>query len=206
VGIVGRGGLAPGELEATARSVATAIATYDQRGCVSPQVVYVEEGGHNSGPDFTLRLADALREVEARTPTGPLGSGEASTLQQARGTAELHAAATGGVVRHGDAAPWTVVFEPVPGPVTPVSGRFVRVRPVVDASALPGLLLPLGRHLQTVATAGLEDRLEEIARALGETGASRVTSFDATAFPPAWWHHDGRGPLLDLVRWVDLDG
>jgi hypothetical protein len=48
--------------------------------------------------------------------------------------------------------------------------------------------------------------MTEIAGRLGLVGASRVVPFESVAFPPPWWHHDGRGPLLDLVRWVDVEG
>ena len=205
VGVVGREALAASLVGRTAVEVAEAVALFDQRGCVSPQVIYVEEGGACSPAELAERLASALAGLETRWPGGSLDVARASRLQQARGTAELLAATTGGLVRHGRAAPWTVVFEPAPLPLGPAAGRFVRVRPLVDAVELPGLLGPLGPHLQTVGVAGLGERLESVARALAEAGASRVAPFHAVAFPPAWWHHDGRGPLLDLVRWVDLE-
>jgi hypothetical protein len=205
VGVVGRDALGAKRVEATAAEVAAAVATYDQRGCVSPQVIFVEEGGATSPAGFADALARALEAVEARLPTGRLDAAQASTLQQARGTAELLAATAGGVVRHGFRAAWTIVFAAmaiVPGPT---AGRFVFVRPLRDAEELPEALGRLGPHLQTVGAAGLDERLEAVAGALGLVGASRVAPFGSVAFPPAWWHHDGRGPLLDLVRWVDLE-
>jgi hypothetical protein len=214
VGVVGRDALTAKAVERTAGEVAEAVALFDQHGCVSPQAIYVEEGGACAPPAFTERLASAFADLERRLPGGRLDAAASSTLQQARGTAELLSASGGGQVRHGHAAPWTVVFEPagVPfgptgGPLAgPTAGRWVRVRPIADVADLPGLLAPLGPHLQTVGVAGLGDRLPEVARALGEMGASRIAPFDSVAFPPAWWHHDGRSPLLDLVRWVDLEG
>jgi hypothetical protein len=205
VGIVGREALAPALIEATASDVATAVSMYDQRGCVSPQVVFVEQGGSGSPADFAEAIARALADAETRLPAGRLDTAQASALQQARASAELLAASRHGFVRHGHASPWTVVLESTPQPPMPTAGRFVRVRPVADARELPDLLAPLGAHLQTVGVAGLGDRVEGVARALGEIGASRVAPFGAVAYPPAWWHHDGRGPLLDLVRWVDLE-
>jgi hypothetical protein len=204
VGVVGREALAPSAVDEAATSVARSVAMFDQRGCVSPQVVFVEEAGACSPADFADRLAAALAALEERLPTGALPAGAASTLQQARGTAEIFAASSGGRVWHGGAAAWTVVFETGGAPSTPTAGRFVRVRAVPDADALPAILGPLGPHLQTVGVAGLGARLENVARALGSLGASRVAPFESVPFPPAWWHHDGRGPLLDLVRWVDL--
>jgi hypothetical protein len=79
------------------------------------------------------------------------------------------------------------------------------VKPVADVLDVPALVSPLGRHLQTVAVAGCGSRLERLAGALTEAGASRVAGFDATPFPAPWWHHDGQGPLRALVRWADLE-
>jgi hypothetical protein len=205
VGIVGREALTPERLDDAARDVALAVGMYDQRGCVSPQLMLVEEGGATAPADFAQALAGALAELEARLPTGRLDTAGAAALQQARSTAELLAAPSQGVVRHGGAAAWTVVWEGEPRAATLTAGRFVRVRPLADLAGAADTLAPLGAHLQTVAVAGAGERLESLARALAEVGASRVAPFASVSFPPPWWHHDGRGPLLDLVRWVDLE-
>jgi len=206
IGVVGRDALGPSQFEATARDVATAVAQYDQRGCVSPQIVFVEEGGAASPAEFAESLARALTELATTLPSGPLDTSAASTLQQARATAELATAASGrGFVRHGRAAPWTVVLQRGAQTATPTAGRFARVCPVADANDVAALVAHVGPHLQTVGVAGLGARTEAVARALGHVGASRLAPFASVAYPPAWWHHDGRGPLLELVRWVDLE-
>jgi hypothetical protein len=206
VGVVGREALARGSVAGTSADVARAVALFDQRGCVSPQLVFVEEGGDLTPADFTDALARALAELEGVLPAGALGLGEASRLQQARGTAELLEGSGVAKVVHGGASTWTVVLgHDVAGDVSP-GGRYLRVRPVSDAEQVPALLEPLASHLQTVGVAGLGSRVGELAKRLGRVGASRITSFDRVPFPPPWWHHDGRGPLRDLVRWVDLEG
>lgn len=205
VGLVGREALTRDAIGAVAADVAEAVAFFDQKGCVSPQAVYVEEGGELSPADFVRQLGTALRVVEERMPSGPLGVGEASALQQARGTAELLASTGSGAVVHGGPSPWTVALEQEPGEAGPTAGRYVRVRVLADATDIARALEPLFGHLQTVGVAGLGERLERVAEALAVAGASRVTPFSEVAFPRPWWHHDGGEPLRDLVRWVDLE-
>jgi hypothetical protein len=205
VGIVGRDALTAELVVDAASRVATAVAMYDQRGCVSPQIVYVEEGGAKSPVDFVDLLSSSLAEIETRLPSGGLDTAQASRLQQARSTAEFVAASERGAVRHGRSSPWTVVLDRGAQPGVSTAGRFVWVRPVADATDVPMLVSAFARHLQTVGVAGLGTRVERVATALGQVGASRVAPFESVAYPPAWWHHDGRGPLLDLVRWVDLE-
>ena len=206
-GVVGREALEPGHRHRTASEVAGAVAFFDQRGCVSPQIVFVEEGGEASPGAFARELATAMQAVERHLPGGTLDPGEASLRHQVRGTAELQGAAGTGVEVHdGGAAGWSVIYDPVPGLGPSCVGRLVRVKPVADILDVPELVSPLGHHLQTVAVAGCGARLERLAGALTEAGVSRVAGFDATPFPAPWWHHDGQGPLGALVRWADLEG
>ncbi len=210
VGIVGRAALGAnvsvGGPANVARDVAMSVAIFDQRGCVCPQIVYVEEGGELTPHDFAERLAAAFAEIERRLPGGPLEAEESAALQQFRGNAELHAATGSGQVYHGGAqASWTVVYESaaVPGPTC--LARSIRVRPIRDAEELSGQLAPLQSHLQTIGVAGLADRLGEVAPAWGRLGASRIVPFSRVPFPPPWWLHDGRGPLRELIRWVEVE-
>jgi len=208
VALVGRAALTRSDLPTTASDVARAVATFDQRGCVCPRVVWVEEGGEVSPRVFAEAVARAMEALEDTLPSGWLELEEASALQQRRGTAELLAASGADVgVWSGGPLPWTVVLEG--GSTTRVGdgpGRFVRVRAIEDASGIAPVLKPLAPHLQTVAVAGLGDRVEAIAEELAFDGALRITPMSHAPWPPPWWHHDGRGPLQALSRWVDLEG
>ena len=223
VGVVGREALVADRMDRTAAEVARAVALFDQRGCVSPQVIYVEVGGEDAAEGsaagrsasrggrsaaqlFAHRLARAFEELEARLPGGTLDVEEASAVQQLRGTAELMAASGSPVeVVHGGDSSWTVVYEAEAGPSPSCVGRVVRIRPLGGLDELPALLEPARHHLQTVGIAGLGARAPMLATALGRLGVSRVAPFTSVAFPPADWHHDGGRPLGDLVRWVDLE-
>jgi hypothetical protein len=211
VGVVGVGALEEPHATASAASVARAVAIFDQRGCVSPRVVYVEEGGVLSPREFARLLAQSLAGLERELPSGTLDPAEASALHQVRGTAELIAAAdpgsdSGTEIHHGGEASWTVIFDHGPADPAPCLGRTVRVVPLTDVEQLPKLIARVGAHLQTVGTAGLGDRSKGLAVSLGRAGVSRVVPFAAVPFPPPWWHHDGGTPLGDLVHWVYLEG
>jgi hypothetical protein len=158
-------------------------------------------------------IADGLGELEGRLPSGPLDRLERSGVHQVRGTAEMLSSGWGSgpdaedrpFLIHGGDAPWTVFYDPYRAVESSCIGRVVIVRPFRTLQELEERLRPVGPHLQTVGVAGLGDRLEEVAVVLGALGASRVAPFATVPFPSPWWHHDGRGPLRDLVRWVDLE-
>lgn len=220
VGIVGREALVPegygtagSAVEAAAADVARSVSLFEQRGCVCPQLVYVEEGGRVGPSDFAAILAEAFSALEEELPGPPVSMDEAGARQQLRSTAEMQAASGAVELHHGGrgddgdrGGTWTVILErePLAGPSG--GARTVRLRPIADAMDLGEALEPLGPHLQSVGYAGLGDRLDEVAEAVGRTGASRVAPFRALSFPPPWWLHDGQGPLRALIRWVELEG
>jgi hypothetical protein len=61
----------------------------------------------------------------------------------------------------------------------------------------------VARHLQTVALAGFGAETDAVCERLARLGVSRITGLEGVSFPPAWWLHDGRGPLRRLVRWTE---
>jgi len=206
VGVVGREALEEAHRHRVVSEIAGAVGFFDQRGCVSPQIVYVEEGGEASPADVARELAAAMDARERHLPGGTLDPLEASRLHQVRGAAEMLAAAGSGVeVRHGGSAAWTVIYDPLPAFTASCAGRVVRVKPVRDVLDVGRLVAPFARHVQSAAVAGIGTRLERLSGELAQVGVSRIAGFDAAPFPPPWWHHDGQGPLGVLLRWVDLD-
>jgi len=206
VGVVGREALTPESVSVVAGDVATAVGMFDQRGCVCPHVLYVEEGGDVASADFAQHLAVAFGELETRLPGGDLDAVDAASLQQLRGNAELHAATgSGRVYTGGGEASWTVLYEPTPMPGPACLARSIRVRPLRDVDEVAGELASIGEQLQTIGVAGLGDRIRELAPGWGRLGASRIVPFRGVPFPPPWWLHDGGGPLRELVRWVEVE-
>jgi hypothetical protein len=205
-GIVGRAALTPDAVAGAAHRAARSVGLFDQRGCVSPHVLFVEEGAGLEA--FVAALADGLEGLERELPRGRVDTAEASAAQQLKGTFEMRRAAGQDVeVRAGRGGRWTVVLERGGRLVPSCLGRVVRVVPVEDAADVPALVEDLGDHLQTAGVEGVPtDRLRTLAETLARAGVLRVAPLGKVAFPPAWWRHDGRGPLEVLARWVEMEG
>ncbi len=208
-GAVGKGVLT-GEAPArqTAFDAAEAVALLEQRGCVSPHVIWVEEGGVISPARWAALLAEAMNEVAELLPPLSPDPDLASALAQLKGTAELRAAASrGDQIFSGKANAWTVLYDPEPAFAPSCLGRTVRVKPIHSLEELPAVLAPIGAQLQTLALEGAgegkeSERYEALTQSLARAGVLRITRFRRQPFPPAWWRHDGKGPLETLVRWV----
>jgi len=207
-GLLGRGGLYDeASARGVARDAAKAVALFDQRGCVSPHLFLVEGSGEVEPEEWTRYLAEALDELETTLPSGTVPPETGVAIQQLRGEREVAESQGNGMVLHGgDRAPWTVVFEPGGVPAPSCLHRVVRVVPVGEVSEALDACREWGPYLQTVGVEGFHERSRAIQERLARLGVSRIVPFAAVPWPEAWWHHDGSGPLQDLVRWTDAEG
>lgn len=205
IGLVGRDALTEEGARHTALRVARATAIFDQQGCVSPHLVYAENG-EVSVEEFARLVAEELRFLQEELPRGGISAAEAATIHQLRAAGEFRELAGAGTrVFAGEGTSFTVVYEPRPGFEPSCLNRFLTIKPVDDLSDAIQQLRPVASRLQSVGIAGANGRLAGIAELLGRLGASRITTFDALPWPPPSWHHDGQPPLAELVRWADLE-
>lgn len=206
VGLVGADAV-DADVDGLADAVARAVATFDQHGCVSPHAIWVEDPDGTVTETFAEALASAFPIVEAELPRGQIEPAEAAAIQQDRGAAEMRGHAMGGVrLFAGPGTRWTVVLDREPVFRPSCLNRFVHIHPIAALEEAVDLLAPQGHQLQSVAIAGREADRTGLAHRLARIGATRVTTFDRLPWPPPDWHHDGRGPLRELIRWVDLEG
>ena len=196
---------APAPVEELAQEAAQAVAAFDQHGCVSPHALWVEDVGDGRAAAFARALATAMERLAEELPRGAVSAAEASAIQQARGAAELRGIRSGGKVLASGGTRWTVVYDPEPGFRPSCLNRFVYVHPVAELDSVMRQLEPHGHLLQSVALEVNADRRDRLADRLARLGATRVSTLRRLPWPPPEWHHDGRGALTELVRWVDLE-
>ena len=89
------------------------ICAYDQRGCLSPQLVFIEAATDRSARDFALRLAEeGLDPMSQTLPRGPLPASVGAEQTQWRGLAEVEGTLIRGksfglAIRSAQAARWS---------------------------------------------------------------------------------------------------
>lgn len=206
-GIVARESLDARGTGESASAAALDVATFDQQGCVSPHLIYVEEGGEITPREWARMLAISMEQLERELPRGTLAPGEASAIRQLRGEAEFAQIAGSGVEIHcsPESTAWTVIYEPDTAFVASCLNRVVRIKPIADLEQIAPLVESVGPMLQTVGVSASAERMAGVAAVMGRLGASRVAPLGQMAWPPSRWHHDGRPPLRDLVRWCDME-
>ena len=184
--VVGREALGLGTLQCLAERVAYDVSLFDQQGCVSPHVIYVERGGAIPPEGFAERLAEAMAAFEQAMPRGRLALEEASAIRQTRTEAELREL-RGEPIRlfqsPGGTA-WTVIYEDDQTFVPSCLNRVIRVKPLAEIGEVPNLVRPISRYLQTVGVAMSRERQDRLAEALAPLGVCRVCSVGEMPHPP----------------------
>lgn len=195
VAILGRG--ASGALPDLLHDLALDVCAYDQRGCLSPQVLYVEEGGSLPARDAAAAIAAGFPAVARALPPGP-----PDPAVQAARYLHVEAARFDGEVFEGNG--FAVCFRPDPAFVPGSCARVLDVRPLPSIPDLAALLAPVAGRLQGVAAAVGDGELPRLVQAVGRLGASRICLPGRLQRPPAWWRSDGLPILSPHLRTVGI--
>jgi hypothetical protein len=184
------------------------IIAWNQLGCLSPHVIYVQLGGEISPEHFAQLLAEELERREQIEPRGELPAEHAAAIASRRGIYEVRAAHSPELTRHffsKDSTAWTVVFEADARFQLSCLNRFIYVKGVADLKTALENADGVRGKVSTVGIAAPEEKINEIATQLARWGATRICPIGQMQNPPLTWRHDGRPALADLVTWTDLE-
>lgn len=177
-------------LSDTIRELSLDVCAYDQRGCLSPQLVYVEESAEHSVGSFARRLAsEGLEPMSLRLPRGPLPPSIGAKQAQWRGLAEVEGTLICGAtyavaVRPARAIRWSPGYRNV---------TLVPVRGVADALQA---MEPIGSNLKCVGAdpASISEIRTQLERSPGLSayacalGTMQTPALDAPADGRPIWH------------------
>lgn len=206
-GIISNKTLDPQKTWRTVHQAALDVVRYDQQGCYSPHLFYVQKGGHVSPREFARYIARELDNFEKRYPRRSLSMEESASLASWRQKEEMSLFANRDKEVLGNVTnDWTVVFEENDVSFTPSPlNRVIRVLSFEKIEDIVPSIKPYRSFLQTVGIATNPKELFQWAEALGSIGVTRMTALGSMTSPEAGWHHDGRFNLLDLINMVDIE-
>ncbi len=181
------------DLDEAARGFARDVLMFDQGGCLSPQVIFVEESGNDGvsgrAGEFAERLARAFPPAAAALEVAPSGdAGRARAVRQARQMALF----TPGARVLGDAdLRWTVIAHRDAQPAgEPTGFGVVSVLPVGRAEADLGEALGALRGF--LSSAGVAGTVTDTLRTVLEAeGATRICEPGRMQAPPLDWRNGG---------------
>jgi hypothetical protein len=201
-----REAMTPEQLPALAAAAAEDVSIYDQQGCLSPHVIYVEERGALGPRKFGAALAEAMAAFQARIPRGKLSMEEAAAINTTRSGYEFRSAsdrriAVWSSLQSND---WSVIYEDDPSFVPSCLNRVVFIKPTDGERRVLENIQRHATRISTVGIAPMSERMTEFAKQLAGLGIHRVCPIGQMQRPPLWWFHDGKPNLASLVRWTEL--
>jgi len=187
----------PAMLERALAGLALDIAAYDQRGCLSPQAVWVEVQSPHEFELVAQTLFTALGTLSQRLPRGALD------VEQSRAQWQWRMTSAGlGELHEGDGyavnAEKHVHFRPSPG------ARNISVYACTDRADFLQNVTSLARHIKCIGVAGHESERLNIAEALRYPFSARVCAVGAMQTPPLHVPWDGDSPWHGLTKTVHL--
>jgi len=186
---------------------ATDVIAWNQLGCLSPHVIYVEPGGIHDAEPFAELLAQELAARERSEPRGQLPAADAAAIASRRAFYEVRAAHSPETRfwRSENSTAWTVVYESDPRFQLSCLNRFVYVKPAADLKTTLENADAFRGKISTVGIAASEARSRELAVQLARWGVTRVCPLGQMQDPPLAWRHDGRPAIGDLILWTDWE-
>jgi hypothetical protein len=183
------------------------ITAWDQSGCLSPHLIYIEAGGSVMPLQFAEALAHALARKEKSHPRGQLPASDAAGISSRRSFYEIRAANSDETKLwcSKDSTSWTVVYEADPQFQTSCLNRFVYVKSVPNLTEALHAADQARGKVSTVGVASSAPALNTIAMELARWGATRVCPIGRMQSPPLTWRHDGRPSLGELILWTDIE-
>ena len=183
------------------------VVAWNQQGCLSPHVIYIEEFGSLKPERFAEMLSVELATRNKTLPRGEISTKEAAEIANMRRFYKIRSANNVGAIlwESKNSTEWTVVQEDEKQFQSSPLNRFIFVKPIEHLDELIHILEPHRKSISTVGIAASETKLREFALKLGAWGVPRVCPLGKMQRPPLAWRHDGKPPLGDLIRWTDLE-
>lgn len=190
-----------------AAQAAKDVIAWDQLGCLSPHVLYVENGSGQTAERFAEQLAAELMRREQAEPRAAASTAVAAAIATRRSFYEVRAAHSPDT-RHWfspKSTAWTVIYEADARFQFSCLHRFIYVKGVASLEeALRGADAVRGA-VSTVGLAAAADQAKGMATVIARWGAPRICPLGQMQDPPLAWRHDGRPALADLIGWSDWE-
>lgn len=173
------------------------VSLFNQKGCLSPQDIYV--AGDARG--YAMHLAREMEQFHRKDPRGPVTPYEAAQIADMRANYRFRSANDPRVQiwESAGGTDWTVIYEEDPWFAASCLNRVVFVKPLPDDPAAA-----LGPALDWLAAIGLWPATPEYVEKLAGLRPSRFCTLGRMQDAPFSWHQEGRQTLAPLVQWVDF--
>lgn len=184
----------------TARALAQQTVLYDQQGCLSPQVVVVEDAGRDEVDLFAALVAAELGVFEHELPRAAASLAERASVWRWLERQRWRGQEGADVTVHGgrDGAGSVVCDRTHDWPTSPTFRNLVVV-PVSRLIDSRAVLQSLAGKIEAIGYAGPTERLAEVAAIAADVRGHRMCPLERLQAPPFGWCQSGHRRLASLL-------
>jgi len=182
-----------------AHRLAYDVSLWDQQGCLSPQLCYVETGGRISPAQFAELLAEGLTRWAHELPPRSLSLAEQVAVLRFRQAAEWAGRGATALLASADGLQWSVSLESDAIFLPTCLNRCLRLKVIDDLAVLPSVLTPHRRHLEAAGIATGSHRTAAVTDMLAAAGVHRICEVGMMQRPSLSWRQGGRPRVADWV-------
>jgi acyl-CoA reductase LuxC len=187
-----------------AERLAYDVSLWDQQGCLSPQLCYIEADGGMTPMEFAQLLAERLSRSAHELPPRTLTFEEKADVLRFRQDAEWRQDG-GALLTSANGTDWSVSIEPNAEFAPSALNRCIRLKVIGNLSELGGALVGHRRHLEAAGIAVGAARVAELVEGLAACGVHRICPIGMMQQPPLSWRQGGRPRVADWVEWTGAD-
>ncbi len=187
----------------SAEALARDVAAWDQLGCLSPQVCFIE-GDVERVRSFGEEVCDALAGLVRTMPPGRMSEGEVVEVRRFRDEASWRGFDDGSrdlFAVSGELGEGSVSVEREAALRPTPLHRCLRLVPISDCSELPAIVSGHRDRLEAAGIAVRGTRRAEISEMLSECGVHHVVPLGEMQHPDLAWRQGGRPRIAE---WLDV--
>jgi hypothetical protein len=186
-----------------AQRLAYDVSLWDQQGCLSPQLCYIETGAAVTPEDFARLLGEALDDYAHQLPPRTLTLEEQAAVLRFRQTSEWHDGYA--LLASPGSTAWTISLERDACFTSSCLNRCLRLKVVEDLAVLATALAAHRHQLEAAGVAVGGDRIAGVTSMLGACGVHRICPLGTMQTPTLAWRQGGRPRIAEWVEWVGIE-
>ncbi len=182
-----------------AAQLAYDVTLWDQQGCLSPQLAYIEEGAGIDILGFAEMLSQALAQLAQELPPRQLDLSERAAILKFRQEAEWNSDADVRLLASRGSTEWTIRIDSDPTFLPTCLNRCLRLNPIANLGELTSRWQAPPHLLEAAGVAAPVERTQELSRMLLQAGVHRVCSLGTMQTPDLEWCPGGRPRVREWI-------
>ena len=183
-----------------ARRLAYDVSLWDQQGCLSPQLCYLEADAAVTPERFAGMLAEALADFARELPPRTLNLDDKAAVLRFRQVAQWQVGRK--LLASSDSTDWTISVEPDAEFLPSCLNRCIRLKVVHSMTDLATALAPHRRHIEAAGLAIGVERIAAFTDLLAASGVHRLCPLGTMQTPTLTWLQSGRPRVAEWVDWL----